>query len=182
MLIKVDDIISLELLDDKHAAATFKLINVNRHHLREWLPWVDNMRTKENFEAYIQKSKKEKEAETDFGFVIMFNNTIAGRIGLHNIDRQNKTASIGYWLGAEFEKNGIITKCCKAIIDFGFTQLDLNRIEIGCAIENYKSKAVPGRLNFKQEGILKQAEFVNNKILDLHVYALLKEEWQTKSI
>ena len=166
----------------KHAAATFKLINANRHHLRQWLPWVDNMRTIENFEAYIQKSKKEKEAGTDFGFVIMFNNTIAGRIGLHNIDRQNKTASIGYWLGAEFEKNGIITKCCKAIIDFGFTQLDLNRIEIRCAIENYKSKAVPERLNFKQEGILKQAEFVNNKILDLHVYALLKEEWQTKSI
>ncbi len=168
------------MLDDKHATETFELINTNRHHLREWLPWVDNMRTIENFEAYICKSKKEKEAGTDFGYVISFNNNIAGRIGIHNIDHQNKTASIGYWLGKEFEKKGIITKCCEAMIDFGFTELDLNRIEIKCAAENFKSWAVPERLNFKQEGILKQAEFINNKILDLYVYAVLKDEWQNE--
>jgi ribosomal-protein-serine acetyltransferase len=182
MTIKIDTAISLELLDEKHATATFELINNNRHHLREWLPWIDNMRSIENFEAYIRKSKKEKEEGTDFGFVIIFNNAVAGRIGLHNIDQQNKTASIGYWLGAAFEKKGIITKCCTAIINFGFTQLNLTRIEIRCAVENFKSKAVPERLNFKQEGILKQAEFVNDKILDLYVYALCKEEWQHRSI
>ena len=182
MTIKIDTAISLELLDKKHTTATFELITTNRHHLREWLPWVDNMRSIENFEAYIRKSKKEKEEGTDFGFVIIFNNAVAGRIGLHNIDQQNKIASIGYWLGEKKKKKGIITKCCRAIIDFGFTQLNLNRIEIRCAVENFKSKAVPERLNFKQEGILNQAEFVNNKILDLYVYALLKEEWQHKSI
>ena len=57
MTIKIDTAISLELLDKKHTTATFELITTNRHHLREWLPWVDNMRSIDNFEAYIRKSK-----------------------------------------------------------------------------------------------------------------------------
>ena len=82
------------------------MINTNWHYLREWLPWVDNMSTIENFENYIRNSKKENEEGTDFGFIIIYSNRVAGRIGIHkhNIDQQNKAASIGYWLGEEFEK------------------------------------------------------------------------------
>lgn len=177
MHLKVDDTISLELLDDKHAAEIFELINANRLHLRTWLPWVDNMRTMEIFERYIQRTKKEKEAGTDFGFVIYADTVIAGRIGLHNINHQTNTGAIGYWLGKDFESRGIITKACYAVIDFGFTELGLEKIEIKCATENHKSKAVPERLRFTQETILPQAEFVNDKIHDLYVYALSKKDW-----
>ena len=52
MTIKVDDTITLEPLDDKHAIPTFKLINTNRMYLREWLPWVDYMKTLKNFTNY----------------------------------------------------------------------------------------------------------------------------------
>ena len=180
MNLKVDDSISLVLLDDIHAEETFALINANRPHLREWLPWVDNMRTIEIFESYIRKTKEEKEAGTDFGFVIYSGTVIAGRIGLHYINHQTKTGAIGYWLGKDFENRGIITKACNTIIDFGFTQLALEKIEIKCATENYKSKAVPERLGFIQEAILPQAEFVNDKIHDLYVYALSKKDWVKK--
>ena len=130
MNLKVDDRINLVLLDDIHAAETFALINANRQHLRTWLPWVDNMRTIEIFETYIRKTKAETIAGTDFGFVIFEDGRIAGRIGLHYIDHQTKSGAIGYWLGKEFENRGIITKACNTIIDFGFTQLALERIEI----------------------------------------------------
>ncbi|MEI7735309.1 MAG: GNAT family protein [Ferruginibacter sp.] len=182
MNLKVDDRIKLVLLDDIHATETFALINANRQHLRTWLPWVDNMRTIEIFESYIRKTKEETIAGTDFGFVIFEDERIAGRIGIHNIDHQTKTGAIGYWLGKEFENRGIITKACNAIIEFGFTQLALDRIEIKCATENYKSKAVPERLGFIQESILPQAEFVNDKILDLYVYALSKKDWAKKTL
>jgi ribosomal-protein-serine acetyltransferase len=182
MQLKIDNSIYLELLDFKHAEETFALINANRQHLRTWLPWVDNMRTIEIFEAYIHKTKAETIAGTDFGFVIYENDRIAGRIGLHYVNHQTKTGAIGYWLGKDFENKGIITKASNAIIDFGFTQLALERIEIKCATENYKSKAVPERLGFTQESILPQAEFVNDKILDLYVYAISKKDWQKKKL
>ena len=178
MTIYVDDSISLELLDDKHAEATFKLIDANRNYLKEWLPWVGNMQTINNFKTYISNSKKQSEAATDFGYAILFNNNISGRIGIHYIDQKNKTASLGYWLGENFAGRGIITKSCKAKINYAFTALNLNRIEIKCATKNYKSKAIDQRLNFKQEGILKEAELVNGKFINLYLFAMLKSEWQ----
>jgi ribosomal-protein-serine acetyltransferase len=179
MQIKINDSILLELLDHKHAAETFALINTNRLHLREWLPWVDNMRTADIFNSYIEKTKIEQTAGTDWAWIIYCNNVIAGRIGLHHIDHQTKTGAIGYWLAKAFEGKGVITKACKAVLHFGFTELGLERIEIKCATENYKSKAVPERLGFTQDGILPQAEFVNDKIFDIYVYALLKKDWLT---
>jgi ribosomal-protein-serine acetyltransferase len=178
MTIKVDNTNTLELLDDKHAATVFNLIDNNRHYLREWLPWVDNMRSIENFKNYVLKCKKESERGTDFGYVVIHNNVVAGRIGIHNIDQQNKIASIGYWLAEDFAGKGIITKSCKAVIDYAFDELGLNRIEIKCGTGNFKSKAVPMRLHFKEEGIVRQGEFVNNKFIDLFVFSMLKNEWR----
>jgi ribosomal-protein-serine acetyltransferase len=177
MTIKVDDIITLELIDNKHAAPVFNLINNNRHYLREWLPWVDNMRSIEDLKNYITKCKNESEQGSDFGYVIIYNEVAAGRIGIHYIDQQNKIASIGYWLAEDFAGKGIITKSCKAIINYAFDTLDLNMIEIKCGTGNFKSKAIPMRLNFKEEGMIRQGEFVNNKFINLFVFSMLKSEW-----
>jgi len=177
MTIHVNDNITLELLDTKHAAETFALINANRQYLREWLPWVDNMRTIENFENYIQRTQQQLKDGTDYGYIILYNGKIAGRIGLHYIDMQNKTGAVGYWLGETFTGNGIIAKACAAIINFAFTSLELNRIEIKCGTGNNKSKAIAERLGFTQEGVLRQAEFVNTHFIDLYIYSMLKTEW-----
>ena len=63
----------------------------------------------------------------------------------------NKLASIGYWLDQHYQGKGIITKSCKALIHYGFTTLHLNRIEIRCGTENYKSQAIPESLHLKKE-------------------------------
>ncbi|NOT92890.1 GNAT family N-acetyltransferase [Ferruginibacter sp.] len=177
MIIKVDDNITLEVLADKHASACFNLINTNRAYLKEWLPWVDNMQTGEHFKSYIANCQKLYQEGTDFGCVILFNNQVAGRIGIHHISHPNKTGAIGYWLGEAFAGNGIITKSCKALINYGFDVLNLNRIEIKCGTGNYKSKAIAEKLHFKQEGILQQAELVNDKFIDLFLFSMLKQDW-----
>ena len=178
MIIKIDDELSLELLNETHAASMFALIDSNRLHLREWLPWVDQMHTVANFAYYISETKRRAAEKTDFGYAIIIVKNIAGRIGLHHINKQNKIGEIGYWLADGLQGKGIITKCCTAIINHGFTQLGLNRIEIKCATSNGKSLAVAEKLQFKQEGILRQAEWLNGKFIDLYLYAMLKDEWK----
>ena len=91
---------------------------------------------------------------------------------------QNKIGEIGYWLADGLQGRGIITKCCTAVINHAFTQLGLNRIEIKCGTGNSKSRAVAEKLQFKPEGILRQAELLNGKHIDLYLYAMLKEEWK----
>jgi ribosomal-protein-serine acetyltransferase len=173
----VDEMISLEIIADHHAHALLELGERNRKPLGEWLPWVPYMQTVDNFNTYIERCKSQHEAGTDYGYVIMVNNNVAGRIGIHYIDQQNKTGAIGYWLGEEYIGKGIVTKSCKGIIRFGFEQIGLNRIEIKCATANHKSVAIAERLNFKKEGILRQAEYANGNFQDLFLYSLLKEEW-----
>jgi len=64
------------------------------------------------------------------------------------------------------------------LIAYAFEDLNLNRIEIKAAVENLKSQAIPQKLNFQKEGVLREAEFVNQKYLDLTLYSLLKKEYQ----
>jgi ribosomal-protein-serine acetyltransferase len=109
--------------------------------------------------------------------VIMYKDKLVGRIGLHHMNLQNKIAAIGYWQDKGVEGQGIITKSCIALINYGFEDLGLHRIEIKAATNNLKSQAIPERLNFKKEGILRQAELVNNEYLDLVLFSMLSHEW-----
>jgi ribosomal-protein-serine acetyltransferase len=71
MSIQVDDKISLEFLEEIHAASLFNLINNNRAYLKEWLPWVDSMRTVENAGNYIGNCIRQAAERTDFAYAIM---------------------------------------------------------------------------------------------------------------
>lgn len=177
MTLHVNEDIILELTAQKHAAGLMSLVDNNRLHLSRFLGWVDKMQTVKDFEGYIQHCELLYEGGTDISFVIFYKAEMAGRIGLHYIHPQNKLGSIGYWLGSRFEGKGIIIESCRKIIEFGFGQLHLNRIEIKAAVENVRSQAIPEKLLFNREGMLRQAEFVKGKALDLYLYALIKEDW-----
>lgn len=178
MKIQVDENTSLELLEEIHAASLLDLVNANRSYLRTWLPWVDQMQTIDNFTHYICDTKRRAAEKTDYGYAIIIDKNIVGRIGLHNINYPNRIAEVGYWLADDFQGRGIMTNCCKALINHCFEQLGLNRIEIKCGIGNDKSRAIPEKLQFRQEGILQEAELLNGKFIDLYLYAMLKNEWR----
>jgi ribosomal-protein-serine acetyltransferase len=116
----------------------------------------------------------------EVSFVIMSGEVLMGRIGLHYINSQNKSAAIGYWLTKKAEGNGIIVRSCKALIRYGFHELGLHRIEIKAAVSNIRSQAIPQKLNFVKEGILREAELVNDTFLDLILYSMLEREWKEK--
>lgn len=178
MTLIIDDHISLELTAAQHAAGLFNAVDNNREHLSRFLPWVGNMQSVENFKTYIEYCELQYKQKTDVSFVIMVDNKTAGRIGMHYMQLQNKSGAIGYWLAKEFEGRGIITKACKTIIRYGFEELALNRIEIKAAENNIRSQAIPEKLHFKKEGILREAEWVNNEFLDIVLYSMLRSEWE----
>lgn len=181
MIIKIDDNIKLEMTSIKHSALLFEAIDKNRTHLSEFLPWVKNMQTINDFDRYIQNCELLYGEKKEVSFVIILNNKTVGRIGLHHLNLQNKIAAVGYWLTKEAQGKGIIYQSCRKLIDYGFNELGLNRIEIKCASENYKSQAIPEKFNFQKEGIMRQAEFVNETFLDLILYSILKDEWNEKT-
>lgn len=110
--------------------------------------------------------------------VILFNGEIVGTAGFNSIDWSNKTAYFGYWLGEEYQGKGIMTKVAKALTNYAFTHLNLNKVEIRAAVENKKSRSVPERLGFVNEGIIRQAEWLYDHYVDITVYGVLANEWR----
>ena len=98
-------------------------------------------------------------------------------IGLKSIDNLNKSAEIGYWLSEPFQKSGIVTNAAQVLIDFAFRELNINRIQIKCATENFRSKKIPQRLGFRLEGIERAGELLTGGcFVDIEVYSKLKTD------
>ena len=71
-----------------------------------------------------------------------------------------------------------MTGACKCLIEYGFNDLKLHRIEIHCASDNRKSRAIAKRLGFSEEGISRGSELARGgKLVDNYNYALLEQDW-----
>ena len=79
---------------------------------------------------------------------------------------------------ANQQGKGIVTKAVKRVMKIGFEDLSLNRLEIKAAVQNIRSRAIPERLGFRLEGILRQAEVVQDAFYDQALYSFLKDELQ----
>ena len=72
---------------------------------------------------------------------------------------------------------GLATRTVKGLCDYCFDDLKLGRVEIRCALENVRSRRVPERLGFTQEGVLRRMDRLESGWSDWVVYGLLKDEW-----
>ena len=180
MIIIINEHIRLEETAPQHAVGLLEAVNANREHLARFLPWVGAMQTTADFDGYITQCRQRAEQGTEISFVIYRDDVIAGRIGLHYINAANKTGAIGYWLTQAAAGHGIMLNSCRKVIEFGFTVLQLHRIEIKAAVHNVKSQAVPEKLGFTREGILRESEWVNGEAFNIVVYSLLKREWEAQ--
>ena len=145
---KINEDLSLKLIELRDRDRIFELTNNSRGYLREWLPWLDNTTKVEDTIEFIKICLKGFAENKSLSTVILYKGKIVGVAGFNSINWSNKTAYIGYWLGEEFQGNGIMTKVAKALTDYAFSELNLNKVEIRAALENKKSRSIPERLGF----------------------------------
>jgi len=171
--------IFMRLLHPDDAEAIFRVVERQRAYLREWLPWVDRTHSAEDVRRFITDVVLPQEAGgrgPNCG--IWVDGALAGSAGCHPIDWQNRSASVGYWLDAGYQGRGIITRSTAALIDYLFDEMALHRAVIQCGVANRRSCAIPARLGFTKEGLLREAEWVNDRWVDLLVWGMLAEEWR----
>ena len=173
----VDKNTYVKLLDLSDADALFDLVVKNRDHLGKWLQFAHKTKSIEDTRQFIAKSLYQFATNNGYWTGIWHNGKLAGAIGFLYFNWDDKLTEIGYYLAAEFEGKGIMTKTCKTFIENAFYQLGLNRVEIKIASENVKSRNVMRRIGAKEEGTLRQAEWFIDRYVDKVVYGVLKEEW-----
>lgn len=174
---KINNDISLKPLRFKDATDFYNLINRNRDYLKEWLTWVDKVKEVNDSREFIKFTLKQAQDDMGFQAAIWYKGSLAGVIGFYNYNHENREASIGYWIGEEFRGKGIMSRTTKAIVNYGFTEMNLNRIEIRCAEYNLASQSIPKKLGFTQEGFLREIQLLRGEFINQYVYGLLAKEW-----
>jgi ribosomal-protein-serine acetyltransferase len=164
-------------VDPGKAAELYASIDRNRARLREWLPWATHEYGPADAVRFLEQQVVENEKRTSLTTMIRLDGRLCGSIGLHRIDAPNRASSIGYWVDGDYVGHGIATRACRAILDVGFGDYGLHRIEIRCATGNHRSCAVPQRLGFTEEGVLRDAEWLYDHWVDLRVFSKLEHEW-----
>ena len=171
----------LRLLEERHAEALFALIDRNRAHLRTYMEWLTEDYEIENTRKFIRLGLRQLADAEGLQAGIWSGNNLAGHIGYFRTNRKDRRTSIGYWIGAEFEGRGLVTRACRALVNYAFMSLDAHRVEIGCAVDNARSRAIPEKLGFKPEGVLRQCDWLHERFVDITIYAVLAHEWQAQS-
>lgn len=175
--LRVDEEIELRRYAESDAGELLAAVTENFEHLRPFLHWVTPEYSLETARQFIAQSQKAFDERTRLGYGIFFNRKLIGSAGFVNFSWDSRRAEIGYWIAKGFEGKGIMTRSCRVLITYAFTELNLNRIEIRCATENYRSRAIPERLGFKLEGVLRQAQWRHTRLYDIAFYGLLKKDW-----
>lgn len=173
--IPVDEGLELRLVAEGDEEEIFRVTEANRAYLREWLPWVDATRSVEDTRAFVARSMDQVRVSDGFQCRILHEGQFAGMVGYLYHDWKNLRTEIGYWLRQDLQGRGLMTRSAKALVDFAFVNLGLHRVEIRAATDNRRSRAVPERLGFVQEGVLRDAAWLNDRFIDLVVYARLRE-------
>lgn len=175
--LKVDQELMLQSFQKQDSIRLYQLIEENRDHLRKWLPWVDHLRTRNHAESIISHWHQQFAEGNALNLGVIYRGKLVGSIGLHQIDWQNKFTSVGYFLAKKAEGRGMMTRIVRAMLQYIFIDLGLNRVEIRCGVNNKKSRAIPERLGFVLEGRIREGENLSGNFHDLFLYSMLAHDW-----
>lgn len=127
-------------------------------------------------QVFIKKTKKEKREEASYYFGIEFkeNKKLIGMMNLVKIDRKNKNAEIGFWLAGGYQNKGLAKEALNLILDFGFKELKLERIEGRVLHKNKPAQKLLEKTGFRLEGRLRRKTFFKNQWFDDLIYGILK--------
>ena len=160
----------LRLLHEPDAAELYRLIDVSREHLSQFLPWPPDCNSEEDVVSRLETWEMQAQMgnggcwgifeKTDGG------NVLAGCIFIGWVHPEHCSATVSYWLGQDFIGRGLATEALNLLSRFCFLELGLNRLEITAAVENTPSIAVARRCGYRQEGICRQYESLRGWFLD----------------
>ena len=161
---------ALRRLRTEDAPDIFASIDTQRRHLGRWLPFVADTHRIEQTRQVVAGMLADTANPV---FTLRSGNAFAGLIGFKSADSTTRTIEIGYWLRSEFQGRGIMTSAVQALCRLAFEEIGMERIEIRCALGNYRSNRIPQRLGFALDRVEVRGErLADGEFVDLNVYLL----------
>ncbi|WP_428241456.1 GNAT family N-acetyltransferase [Gynuella sp.] len=177
MLFAMNKDVSIQPASLEFARALYELIDADRAYLGQWMSWVEMTQRIEDTISYIQLGMEQHRKGIGALYMVFCRQHLCGMISFNRIEKNNCFGLAGYWLAEEFCGKGIMTTALRQLIGIGFDEFKLNKIEVRCAVGNDRSQAIPERLGFHFDGILRENEYLNGVFVDHKVYSILRREY-----
>ena len=142
------------------------------NNLRDGLPYPY---TEQDAEAYI-KSMLSADKDSTYAFAITLDDKAIGSIGVFRQDNIHfRTAEMGYYIGESYWGKGYMTAIVKQVCDYIFQNTDIIRIFAEPFSHNIASCRVLEKAGFQYEGTLRSNAVKCGNIIDMKMYAIIKE-------
>jgi RimJ/RimL family protein N-acetyltransferase len=166
--------------DPMDAPLLKEAIDASLDHLRPWMPWAyDEPESLQQKSDRLRKFRGKFDLELDFYYGI-FNqdeSKVIGATGLHT-RRGANAFEVGYWICKDCTQRGYATESTAAMVKVAFEIGQVQRVEIRCDPRNIKSAAIPEKLSFRNEGVLRNRKpFRGGEFRDEMIWTLFVEEY-----
>lgn len=153
----------------------------SRAFLTPWEPtWQVDALSRGVFMRRVRRQIGEWRHDEAYSF-LMFRHSddaLLGGIGLSNVRRGvAQMASLGYWIGERFSRQGYMTEAVRAMVGFGFHHLGLHRIEAACLPANAASRNLLRKVGFIEEGCARAYLRIDGVWRDHVQFAVLRDDF-----
>jgi ribosomal-protein-alanine N-acetyltransferase len=128
-----------------------------------------------------QEGKRERGEQLDF-VVLTATNEVAGVTGLSELARRDRRATIGTWLGKPFWGTGVNAESKSLLARLAFEICGLERLTAYSNPQNARSSGALEKVGFTREGTLRSWHRHGDRVLDVHVFSMLRDEWEASAL
>ena len=168
----------LPVMDDYAQWAAVR--SASRDFLKLWEPtWPNDDLTRAAFRYRVKRYYRDMREDSGYAFFIYTSGDrrLAGGLTLSHVRRGvAQTASLGYWIGKDLARQGLMTAAVSAIVPFAFRVLRLHRLEAACLPTNAASLALLRRSGFTEEGFARDYLKINGRWQDHVLFAIIADE------
>lgn len=152
----------------------------SREFLVPWEPtWLPDALSRAAYRRRLRHTALEWRDDSSYSFLILRrqDESIIGGVTLSQVRRGvAQTASLGYWIGAPYARQGYMTEAIQCLMPFAFDRLGLHRLEAACLPHNQASRSLLAKIGFREEGYARGYLRINGSWRDHVLYALVRED------
>lgn len=180
---RVDQKVTIRLLEKGDEQAYFDLIDNNRGRLKRYFPITTaQIEVRKDVNNYVKNKVRQAFEKTQYVFVILVKQQLAGALIVKNIDWRVPKAELAYFIDRQYEGQGVMSAGMSLLLSYCFEQLRMNKLYICASTENEASQRVAISAGFHLEGILR-SEFrvTRGGLEDICYFGLLQKEWHDRA-
>ena len=163
--------LQLVAVDATEASALLALILKEKAFLAPWIKWIQRIEVLEDAQKTVNEMALFNRGGQKFYSFIYHQQQLAGSIALVRIEHLNRKGELGFWKSKERLSTINMQLCCEAFIKACFSDRRLHRLEINTLYQNIPARMLAQKLQFRLEGIQKDAIYQENQFMDLALFA-----------